>query len=190
MSQNALWLIVGLGNPGSRYIKTRHNVGFLMVERLADKFGIPLSENKFKTRFGRGTISGIRAILAQPIDFMNRSGPPAYQLAHYFSIPIENMMIIHDDIDIELGRIKIKAKGGHGGHNGIKSIINAFGTGDFPRVRIGVGRPEAPVDATDYVLGKLTGEELKSLTPVLQSAEDAVETILLKGTTVAMNLFN
>lgn len=183
-------LVVGLGNPGRKYMRTRHNIGFMLIERLSEKFGIPLDLTKFKCRFGQGIYRGTRLFLAQPMDFMNRSGPPVFQLARYFNVSLDNALIIHDDVDIDVGRIKIKAKGGHGGHNGIKSIIDAFGSDSFPRIRIGIGRPEAPVDVTDYVLGKFTPDELRKYEPVLENAEDAVETVLDKGTTVAMNQFN
>lgn len=189
MSRNS-WLVVGLGNPGRRYMRTRHNLGFIVVDRLGAKYGIEPAESKFNNRFGKGIVNGIRLFLAQPMDYMNRSGPPVYQLARYYSVSIDNILIIHDDIDLEKGRIKIKVKGGHGGHNGIKSIIDAFGTDSFPRIRIGIGRPETPMDVTDYVLGKMPDDEMKFFEPVFRTAEDAVETVLVKGTTAAMNQFN
>ncbi|MFW6081790.1 MAG: aminoacyl-tRNA hydrolase, partial [Desulfosalsimonas sp.] len=119
-----------------------------------------------------------------------RSGPPLRQLTEYFGIPNEYVIIIHDDIDIEKGRIKIKEKGGHGGHNGIKSIMEAFGSGNFPRLRIGIGRPEPPMDVTDYVLGRFTAEEKKIFAALMQDAEDAVLTMIRKGLAEAMNRFN
>lgn len=183
-------LIAGLGNPGRKYMRTRHNIGFMLIDRLSTNFGIALGQTKFKCLFGQGVYRGTRLFLVQPMDFMNRSGPPVFQLARYFNISLDDVLIIHDDVDLDIGRIKIKAKGGHGGHNGIKSIIDAFGSDNFPRIRIGIGRPEAPVDVTDYVLGKLTPEEQQNFQPVLKKAEEAVETVLDKGTTVAMNQFN
>ncbi len=183
-------LVVGLGNPGRKYMRTRHNIGFMLIDRLGNHFGISPDQTKFKCLFGQGIYRENRLFLVQPMDFMNRSGPPVFQLARYFNISLDDTLIIHDDVDLDIGRIKIKAKGGHGGHNGIKSIIDAFGSDNFPRIRIGIGRPEPPVDVTDYVLGKFTPEELQNLEPVLKKAEDAVETVLNKGTTVAMNHFN
>ena len=190
MNSGAQWLIAGLGNPGRKYERTRHNVGFMAAERVARRCGIPIAQNKFKSRFGRGRCENMRLVIAKPMDYMNRSGPPLYQLARYFAIPLENTLVIHDDMDIEKGQIKIKEKGGHGGHNGIKSIMEVFGSGDFPRLRIGIGRPETPMDVTDYVLGKLTGEEARIFATVLENAEDAVITLVKNSVTQAMNEFN
>ncbi len=184
------WLIAGLGNPGRKYASTRHNVGFKMIERLAQTWYITLDASKFKARFGRGRYNGIRVTLAEPRDYMNRSGPPVYQLAAYFNIPVERTLIVHDDIEIEKGRLKIKAKGGHGGHNGLKSIAGAFGSGNFPRLRLGIGRPAPPIDVTDYVLGNFSPDEWRNFEPVIDRAENAVAMILEKGVTAAMNQFN
>ena len=124
------------------------------------------------------------------MDYMNRSGPPLRHLADYYNIEISQILVIHDDLDIEKGQIKIKEKGGHGGHNGIKSIMEAFGSGDFPRLRIGIGRPASPMEVTDWVLGKLTPEEERFFGPVLENAGDAVITLIENGLSVAMNRFN
>ena len=183
-------MIAGLGNPGKKYARTRHNVGFEMVERLAEMTAIALDASKFKARFGRGFYRGIRVTLAEPMDYMNRSGPPLYQLAAYFNIPITRILVVHDDIEIAQGRIKIKAKGGHGGHNGLKSIIGVFGDSQFPRLRLGIGRPQGAVDVTDYVLGKFSETEWRHFEPVFERAESAVATILEKGVNAAMNQFN
>ncbi|MCF8024652.1 MAG: aminoacyl-tRNA hydrolase [Desulfobacteraceae bacterium] len=184
------WLIAGLGNPGKKYGFTRHNAGFTAAEGVAEHCRIAIDQKKFKAHFGKGEYAGSQIIVAKPGAYMNLSGPPLRQLAGYFNIPIEYILVIHDDIDIEKGRIKIKEKGGHGGHNGIKSIMEAFGSGDFPRLRIGVGRPEPPTATTDYVLGRFTAEEKKLFAEVLQVAEDAVLTIIRKGLAEAMNQFN
>lgn len=184
------WLVAGLGNPGRTYAGTRHNVGFMVIDRVTSRCGIPLDQKKFTAHFGRGNCAGIRLLAAKPMAYMNRSGTPLQQLAKYFDIPLSHMIVIHDDIDIEKGQIKIKEKGGHGGHNGIKSIMEAFGSGDFPRLRIGIGRPEAPMDVTDYVLGKLTAGEKRFFAPVLENAEEAVMTIIEKGLAEGMNRFN
>ncbi|MCF8111350.1 MAG: aminoacyl-tRNA hydrolase [Desulfobacteraceae bacterium] len=184
------WLIAGLGNPGEKYRRTRHNVGFMAAERVADRCRILIDKKKFKNHFGTGLYGGGKIIVAKPRDYMNRSGPPLCRLADYFDVPLQNILVIHDDIDIEKGQVKIKEKGGHGGHNGVKSIIEAFGSGDFPRLRIGIGRPETPVEVTDYVLGGLRGEEEKILEAALGNAEDAVFTMIRYGPAEAMNRFN
>jgi len=190
MSLNAHWLIAGLGNPGSRYQNTRHNVGFMIVDRLAQKYAISLSEKKNDSLVGTGVIEDFRVILSKPQRYMNQSGPPVARLAAYAGLPPDKILVIHDDIDIILGKFKIKAKGGHGGHNGLKSIVTAIGTGDFPRIRIGIGRPDTAADVTDHVLGRFNAEEARMIAPVLACVEDAVKTILCRGLIEAMNQFH
>ena len=188
--ENKLRLVVGLGNPGVRYRKTRHNVGFMAVDSIAQQFGIALDREKFGVVFGRGSVERVTVVLAKPVAFMNRSGPPVQQLAHYYRIPCEDMLVIHDDIDLAFGKLKIKKKGGHGGHNGVRSLMDAFGGGDFVRLRIGVGRSEARISVTDHVLGKFSAEQAKILDRIISSARDAVVTVLCEGTQVGMNVFN
>jgi len=190
MPQRRLRLVVGLGNPGETYSKTRHNVGFMVVDKVSDTFSIALEKQKFNTRFGIGSVNGVKIVLAKPLAYMNRSGPQVRNIAGYFRILCEDMLVVHDDIDLAFGRLKIKEKGGDGGHKGVRSIIDAFGGGDFTRLRIGVGRPEAGGDAADYVLGKFTLEEKEDLSQIVTAARDAVVTILCKGTKEGMNRFN
>lgn len=188
---NDLWMIAGLGNPGREYEKTRHNVGFMVIDRLAERFGITLAQKKFDTLFGLGKTAGIPVILTKPMAYMNRSGPPVQQLARYYQLELDHILVIYDDIDILFGNLKIKSKGGHGGHNGIKSIIGATGGTEFPRIRIGIGRPDEPHrDVTDHVLGKFTPEEMRSLEPVLSDAADAAQIIIEKNILICMNQFN
>jgi len=182
--------VVGLGNPGKTYSKTRHNVGFMVVDKVSDAFSIALEKQKFDTRFGIGSINSVKIVLAKPMAYMNRSGPQVQNIAGYFRILCEDMLVVHDDIDLAFGRLKIKEKGGDGGHKGVRSIIDAFGGGDFTRLRIGVGRPDAENDAADYVLGKFTLEERKVLSQIITTAKDAIVTILCKGTKEGMNRFN
>ena len=190
MSQKRTRLIVGLGNPGIQYEHTRHNTGFMVVDKLAGDFGIFLNKNKFDVRYGRGIIKNHDVILANPMAFMNRSGPPVQKLAAYFKIPGRDLMVIHDDIDLAFGRLKIKEKGGHGGHKGLKSIINAVGEDEFLRLRVGVGRSDTGRGVTDHVLESFSDEEAGFLDMILKQARDAVVTILTKGSKVAMNRFN
>jgi PTH1 family peptidyl-tRNA hydrolase len=190
MPQKHLRLVVGLGNPGNTYKRTRHNVGFMVVDQISEAFSIALVKKKFDTIFGRGSIDGVSVLLVKPMAFMNRSGPQVQKIAGYYRILSEEMLIVHDDIDLAFGRIKIKEKGGDGGHKGVRSIIDAFGGGDFTRLRIGVGRPEVGGNAADYVLGKFTLEEKKVLSQIITAAKDAVVTILCKGTKEGMNRFN
>ena len=190
MPQRRLRMVVGLGNPGETYAKTRHNTGFMVVDKLSDAFSIALDKQKFDARFGIGFINGVKIVLAKPMAYMNRSGPQVQNVAGYFRILCEDMLVVHDDIDLAFGRLKIKEKGGDGGHKGVRSIMDAFGGGDFTRLRIGVGRPEADENAADYVLGKFTLEEKKVLSQIITAARDAVVTILCKGTKEGMNRFN
>jgi peptidyl-tRNA hydrolase, PTH1 family len=190
MPQKRLRLVVGLGNPGNTYKNTRHNVGFMVVDQIAEDFSIALDKQKFDTVFGRGSIDSVWVVLAKPMAFMNRSGPQVQKIARYYRILSEDMLVVHDDIDLAFGRIKIKEKGGDGGHKGVRSIIDAFGGGGFVRLRIGVGRPEAGISAADYVLGKFSLKEKKVLHRIITEARDAVGTILCKGAKEGMNRFN
>jgi PTH1 family peptidyl-tRNA hydrolase len=182
--------VVGLGNPGRSYQDTRHNAGFMIADKIAGDYRISFSKKKFDTVYGRGCIEGIDILLAKPMAYMNRSGPPVQQLAQYYRIQSADLLVIHDDIDLAFGRLKIKEKGGHGGHNGIRSLIEAFGGGNFARLRIGVGRSESGSGVTDHVLGKFTSQQTPILDRIIKNARDAVVTILSQGTKVGMNVFN
>ena len=190
MPQKRLRLVVGLGNPGDAYATTRHNVGFMALDAVAAAYKIALDKRKFNAVMGRGLIEGSEVILAQPQSFMNRSGPSVQQLVHYYRILCEDLLVIHDDIDLTFGRLKIKEKGGHGGHNGVRSLIDALGAGDFVRLRIGIGRSEIGSDVVDHVLGRFSAQEKTALADVITRARDAVVTILCKGTKEGMNRFN
>jgi PTH1 family peptidyl-tRNA hydrolase len=190
MPQKCVRLVVGLGNPGNTYKRTRHNVGFMVLDQIAEAFSIALVKQKFDTVFGRGSVDGVEVVLAKPMAFMNRSGPQVQKIAGYYMILSEDMLIVHDDIDLAFGRIKIKEKGGDGGHKGVRSIIDAFGGGNFVRLRIGVGRPEVAISAADHVLGKFSLKEKKVLHRIITEARDAVVTILCKGAKEGMNRFN
>jgi len=190
MPQKRVRLVVGLGNPGNTYKNTRHNVGFMVLDQIAEAFSIALVKRKFDTIFGRGSIGGVSVVLAKPMAFMNRSGPQVQKIAKYYRILSEDMLVVHDDIDLAFGRIKIKEKGGDGGHKGVRSIIDAFGGGDFVRLRIGVGRPEAGISAADHVLDRFKSDENQVLDQIITAARDAVVTILCKGAKEGMDRFN
>lgn len=185
-----LSLVVGLGNPGGAYDKTRHNAGFMAADKLAATFGVAFENQKFDIAYGRGFIESAKVILAKPMAFMNRSGPPVKKLANFFKIPGDDILVVHDDIDLAFGRLKIKEKGGHGGHNGIRSLIDAFGDGDFVRLRIGVGRSDAGKSVTDHVLGRFTEQESKILDQIIDRAQEAVVMTLCQGTKAGMTYFN
>jgi PTH1 family peptidyl-tRNA hydrolase len=183
-----LWAIVGLGNPGRRYARTRHNAGFLVLEKLAARHGVQLREDDIK-RHGRGSIEGAQAILAEPLTFMNRSGQAVRDIFRRTNATPETLIVIHDDLDLPPGRIKVKQGGGSGGHNGIKSIVADIGTPEFYRVRVGIGRDTTMV-SSDYVLMKFSPDEATLMKEAVQIATDAVETLVREGIERAMNVFN
>ena len=183
-------LVAGLGNPGSTYARSRHNVGFLVVDALADRYSVDMGRRKFDAVYGKGRVEGLDVLLAKPVAFMNRSGPPIQNISSYFKILNEDILVVHDDIDLAFGRLKIKQKGGHGGHNGLRSIMDALGGGDFTRLRIGIGRPEADRDVTGHVLGGFTNDESQILDRIIALAREAVGTVLCEGTKAGMNRFN
>lgn len=184
------FLIAGLGNPGIDYEKTRHNIGFILIDELADFFSIPFTESKFDCLTGQGFIENKKVVLVKPMKFMNRSGPPVHMLSKFLEICIRDIIVIHDDMDLDYGRIKIKEKGGHGGHKGIKSLIDAFGGDDFVRLRMGIGRPDPGVSVIDHVLGRFDPDKEKKTNQLFTRARGAVVTILCKGTKEGMNAFN
>lgn len=188
--EEKLHLIIGLGNPGQAYLHTRHNIGFMVVDALAQAYQIQIDQTDVDSQFGPGRIAGRPVLLAKPQRFMNRSGISVKRLAQHFGISGEEMMIIHDDIDLAFGRLKIKEKGGCGGHKGVRSVIDAFGDGGFTRIRLGIGRPAGQDDVVDYVLGGFDPGEISMLTQIIQHAQAAVVTILSQGTKVGMNRFN
>lgn len=183
-------MVVGLGNPGPEYAQTRHNAGFMVVDALADAYTIALNRQKYEAVFGRGNIENIPALLVKPMAYMNRSGPPIQRLSHYHRILHENLLVVHDDIDLDIGRLKIKEKGGDAGHKGIRSLIEALGSGDFARVRVGIGRENRDSTVTNHVLGRFNTEERAIIDRIVAKARDAVITILCKGTAEGMNRFN
>jgi PTH1 family peptidyl-tRNA hydrolase len=183
-------MVVGLGNPGKAYADTRHNVGFRVIDHVASRFAISVQQKKFDSLYGRGMIRGIDVILAKPMAFMNRSGIPVKTLFDYFKISMRDTLVIHDDIDLAFGRLKIKRKGGDGGHKGLRSIMDAFGGGEFTRLRVGIGRETVERSVTDHVLGRFLAEEKQLLESIIERSLDAVLAILCEGTTQAMNRFN
>jgi len=182
-------LVVGLGNPGARYSRTRHNVGFLVVERLAARVGASVEKKLFGALAGDGSLAGTKVMFAMPQQFMNVSGQPVASLLGFYKIQKDALVVVQDDMDIPFGRLRVRAGGGHGGHNGIRDIQRAVGP-DFVRVRVGVGRPPEKMDPADYVLSAWTPAESKELDSVLDTAADAVESVVRVGVTQTMNTFN
>jgi len=184
-----LRLIVGLGNPGASYAQTRHNAGMWALERAAVRWSIRLTKKGTALR-GSGRLGSQSIELAGTLDFMNVTGPPLKGLLRELQLTPDDLILVHDDLDLEPGRLRIKLAGGHGGHNGIKSIVEALGTSQFVRLKIGIGRPAPRQDSADYVLEPVTKEELEVIEPCLERAVDALEVLLHRGVAVAMNQFN
>jgi len=184
-----LRLIVGLGNPGTAYAQTRHNVGMWVIERAAARWSIRLAKRGVAHR-GTGRLGSELLELAGTLDWMNITGPPLKGLLRECSLTADDLILVHDDLDLDLGRLRIKQAGGHGGHNGIKSVIEAIGTPQFVRIKIGIGRPAPRQDSADYVLQSFTREEIEVVNPCLDRAVDALECLIHRGTAVAMNKFN
>ena len=183
-----MWVIVGLGNPGRRYSKTRHNIGFVVADEISDRYAIDLKE-KALYLMGKGSIEGNDIILVEPLTFMNLSGAAVRDVMKRHNVRSENLVIVQDDIDMETGRLKIRDKGSSGGHKGIESVIENLGTREFIRVKIGVGRDEG-VATEDYVLSKFRKDEVSLIREAVVRAADAVAVILKDGVYKAMNRFN
>ena len=185
------WLIVGLGNPGKQYEKTRHNAGFRALDLLADRLNCKVDKGKFQGLYGQTTYQGTKLLLLKPQTFMNLSGRSVLQLSAYFNIPPQRIIVLFDDISLEPGRLRIRPDGSAGGHNGIKSIIAELGSQDFPRVKIGVGaKPHPEQDLADWVLSGFSASEEKALASALERATDAALCIIDAGTDEAANRFN
>jgi len=183
-----LWAIVGLGNPGAKYSKTRHNVGFMVIDEISKKEGFEFKERPLFL-ISKGSFGSEDLVLVKPLTFMNRSGLAVKEVLSSFNIPSERLIVIQDDLDMDVGRIKIRKTGSSGGHNGIRSIIEGIGTKDFIRVKIGIGK-DPFIPAEDYVLSKFKPEERPIIKEAIQTAVDAIEGILRDGIDRAMNIYN
>ncbi len=186
-----MYLVAGLGNPDKKYGCTRHNIGFDAVDMIADAFQIKVKKIKYKAVLGDGEIAGEKVILAKPQTYMNNSGESVRDIAAFYKIPPAHIIIFHDDISIDAGRVRIREKGSDGGHNGIKSIIYQLVSDQFVRVKLGVGAPSQPgYELADYVLGKFTKEDLNAILPVLKACPDIAKSIIAHGPGYAMNQYN
>ena len=190
MPEKRKQLIIGLGNPGPVYANTRHNIGFMAVDRLVQDHRLNDLGSRLNAQLFSGEIAGIQVLAAKPMAYMNRSGEPVKNIIRTYGLYREDMVVIHDDIDLAYERLKIKEKGGDGGHNGLRSLTDALGTDAFVRVRMGVGRPEADIGVVDYVLGEFDDNQYLTLERFLSQAIEAAEVILCKGAKEAMNRFN
>lgn len=185
-----MFAIIGLGNPGKNYANTRHNVGFNTIDLLASRNNIKVNKIKFKSVYGEGFIFDKKVILLKPHTYMNNSGMAVLDLVNFYKLPIENILVIVDDIDIEFGTIRIRKKGSAGTHNGLKSIIYHLQSEEFPRIKIGIGNRREGQDLADFVLSKFTKEERVDIELAIEKAAMAVEAILADGIDKAMNEFN
>jgi len=185
-----MFLVVGLGNPGRQYQGNRHNVGFRIVDQLAARAGASSPREKYGAELFEIMLGGERVLLCKPMEFMNLSGQAVRQVAGFHKIPAARTIVVHDELDVPFGRLKLAAGGGHGGHNGLRSLIADLGNPGFARVRVGIGRPLPGRDAADYVLTDFSRAEAKELPELRMLAADAVEAIIADGVTAAMNRFN
>lgn len=185
-----MFLVAGLGNPGARYDGTRHNVGFDVVELLAYRAGISLREKRFNAVLGSGRCGGESVVLCKPQTFMNRSGDSVGPMAGWYKLPPLQVLVLHDDLDIPFGEVRVKVGGGHGGHNGLRDLVRALPGPEFVRVRIGVGRPPPRMDVASFVLARWLPEEAQELDDIVERAAKAVEAVLAEGARAAMNRLN
>lgn len=191
MPQRQIYMIAGLGNPGKEYSQTRHNIGFTAVEELARRYSLNFSRSRFDAEIAKGRFGGNEMLLVKPQSYMNRSGFPVQKISAYFKVEIPHIIIAHDELDLPFGRIMIVKDRGHGGHNGIRSIIDVLGARSFIRVRIGVGRPtHESGNVTGHVLGRFGKDEKSDLDTLVSNSADACELILSKGVQSAMNVVN
>jgi PTH1 family peptidyl-tRNA hydrolase len=186
----APYLIVGLGNPGREYRETRHNIGFMLVDYLAKRLGVSFTRLESKALVTKGEYQGRRLVLAKPQTFMNLSGSAVGSLVRFYKVPMPNLLVAYDDVDLPLGTIRLRAEGGSAGQKGMASIIERLGRQDFPRLRLGIGRPPGRMEAADYVLQPFKKDEAELLPVVLERAVEAVLVFVTSGLDTAMNQYN
>ena len=185
------WLIVGLGNPGEKYARTRHNLGFLALDLLAERQKLKVNRIKYKALVAETEFGGARCLLMKPQTYMNLSGESVGEAARFYKVPADHVLVISDDVSLPVGKLRIRKSGSAGGHNGLKNIIQHLGTDAFPRIKVGVGMPDHPDhEMIDWVIGKPQGEEAKTLRAALDRAADAALSVIDEGPDRAMNRFN
>lgn len=185
-----VWLVVGLGNPGPEYAGNRHNVGFRVLELLAERMAGRFKAHKARADVVEGRLAGTRVVLAKPRSYMNESGGPVSALVDFFKVPLDRVVVVHDELDLPYGGLRLKLGGGDNGHNGLKSIRRSLGSGEFHRVRLGIGRPPGRMDAAAFVLRDFSAEERRTLELEVDRAADAVEALVTHGLEQAQNLYN
>ena len=193
MTEDAPWLVVGLGNPGREYAANRHNVGFMVADLLASRVGAKFGRHKravAEVAEGRLGFGGPKLILAKPLTFMNLSGAPVVALAQFFKVPVDNVVAVHDELDLPYGQVRVKRGGGEGGHNGLRSMSKSLGSKEYARVRFGIGRPPGRQDPADYVLSDFSGAERKELAFLVDRTADVAEAVVLEGVEWAQNKYH
>jgi PTH1 family peptidyl-tRNA hydrolase len=185
-----MFLVVGLGNPGPEYEETRHNLGFKVIDELAERLGVKTFKQKHQSFMAEASLAGHKILLAQPQTFMNNSGPAVKGILLWHKLDLSKLILVYDDVDLEVGQIRVREKGGAGGHHGVESVIASLGAVDFARIRIGVGRENLTGDVADYVLQKAPSSQREALDVAIETAADAVEEIINNGVARAMNRFN
>lgn len=185
-----MYLIVGLGNPEPEYSMTRHNMGFDVINKIAEKYKIKVEKKGFKSLYGIGKIKNEKVILCKPQTYMNLSGDAIWEIERFYKISPDKLIVIYDDIDLPISEIKIRKKGGPGTHNGMKSVVHMLQSEEFPRIRVGTGKPENKEDMIEYVIGKLNYTEYEKYISGIEKAKEAVEEIIEKNIDLAMNKFN
>lgn len=185
-----MYMIIGLGNPTKEYDKTRHNVGFSVIDELAERIGSDVTEKKHKALCGKGMLNGQKVVLAKPQTFMNLSGESVRAMVDFYKVTPQEIIVIYDDVSLEPGQLRIRVKGSSGGHNGIKNIIAHLGTQEFPRIRVGIGEKPKHMDLADYVLSRFSKGEQELMSDAFKEAADAVEMMVAEGADPAMNHFN
>lgn len=184
------FLIVGLGNPGPRYAGTRHNAGFFVVDLLAERIGGKFKAHKGRCDIVEGRLVGAPVVLGKPKSYMNESGGPIVSISRFYKVPVERIIVVHDELDLPFGSLRLKRGGGDGGHNGLRSTSSALGDREYARVRFGIGRPPGQQDPADYVLKEFAAAERKDLAYFVDRAADAVELLISEGLTAAQNEYN
>lgn len=187
------WLLVGLGNPGREYAANRHNVGFMVADLLANRMGARFGRHKrahAEVAEGRLFVGGPRAVLVKPLTYMNLSGAPVVALAQFYKVPVEQVVAVHDELDLPYGQLRVKRGGGEGGHNGLRSMSKSLGSKEYARVRFGIGRPPGRQDPADYVLSDFSGAERKELEFLVDRAADVVESVVTKGVEATQNAYH
>lgn len=185
-----MYIIVGLGNPGKRYENTRHNVGFNVIDILANEYGISVTKMKHKALIGEGRVGTEKIVLVKPVTYMNLSGESLVEIYNFYKIDRNNIVVIYDDIDLDVGKIRIRKKGSGGTHNGMKSIVKCLETTDFPRIRVGISKPEPGDDLANFVLSRFSKEEEVELKDGLEKVVKAIDCIITENIDLSMNKFN